>query len=227
MVVMETAEGTRAVSQVLEGNPAYRHLYRELIVHCREECALEEAFDFCESARTSKSQILSAAAMVDVMVRCGALEQRILVDGEPYEGSLEELQADETLPEDACVSVYVQATGDGLAAAAVQDEERSLDRLLEEHPRRAAAFSAVLKACADAQGCTTRQLQELLKGADLLETEEARGIDGLHASYFTGALEAVGALAWNGKAWIVTERRFCPNADGSRRRRETKEEEED
>lgn len=206
MVAMEAAEGVRAVKQVFEGNPAYRHLYRDLVVYCREERALEEALDFCESIRTSRSQILDAAAMVDVMVHCGALERSILVNGEPYAGSLEEFQSDETLPEDACMSVYVRATDDGLAAVAMQDEERSLDRLLEENPQRAVAFAAVLEACANEQGCSTRQLQELLKGADLLETEEARGIDGLHASYFTGALEAVGALAWNGKAWIVTEK---------------------
>ncbi len=203
---METTEGMAAVRRVLDDNPAYRHLYSSLISHCREERVLEDAYAFCDSARTSQSQILSAAAMVDTLIRCGALSRCIFVDGAPYEGSLEALQADEALPEDASIEMFVCATKDGLAAAAAQDEERSLGRLIEENPHRLAAFTAVLKACADEPGCTTRQLQELLKEADLLETEEARGIDGLHASYFTGTLEAVGALAWNGKAWIATEK---------------------
>lgn len=198
--------GAERVSRILEDNPAYRFLYAGLLDACTDECALEEALAWCASHRTSQSQILSDAALVDAMVRCGALERRVLVDGALYEGSLEALQDDETVPESAEVTVRLQTTAEGLEAARVQNELRSLERLIAEAPQREAGFRAVLAWCADDPGKTTRQLQELLKEANLLETEEARGIDGLHASYFTGALEAVGALAWNGKAWIATER---------------------
>lgn len=200
----EAADARKSVQQVLEGNPAYRHLYSALVTFCAEERPLEEAQRFCDDRRTSPSQILSASALVDVMVRVGALRQTILVDGVPYEGTLEELQADEAIPEDAVVAVSVRATEAGLSAAAAQCEERSLDRLIADHPHRAAAFHQVVAWCAD-EGRATGELQELLKAADLLETEAARGIDGLHASYFTSALESVGALAWNGRAWIATD----------------------
>lgn len=204
--MMRSEEGSARVSRVLEDNPAYRFLYQALIEYCAEERPLEDALAFCAAHRTSNAQILSDAAMVDALVRCAALDRRLLVNGEPYEGSLEELQADASVPEDAVVAVRLQATDGGLMAARAQADTRSVDRLVEEVPQREKGFRAVLAWCADDSGKTTRQLQELLKGADLLETEEARGIDGLHASYFTGALEAVGALAWNGKAWVATER---------------------
>lgn len=204
-MVAEVSEEQR-VRELMEGNPAYRELYGALIVWCAEERALEEAQSFCETRRTSKSQILSNAAVVDALVRAGALDQLVAVDGEPYEGTLEELQADEAIPEDAPVAVTVRATEAGLAAAAALAEERSFARLIAGQPAREEAFRAVLSWCAEEGGLSTRQLQERLKARDLLETEAARGIDGLHASYFTGSLESVGALAWNGKAWVATEK---------------------
>lgn len=204
--MFQSEEGSARVSRVLEDNPAYRFLYEALIEYCAEERLLEDALVFCATHRTSHAQILSDAAMVDALVRCGALDRRLLVNGEPYEGSLEGLQADVSVPEDATVAVCLQAADDGLAAARVQSGARSVERLVAEAPQREKGFRAVLAWCSDDSGKTTRQLQELLKEADLLETEEARGIDGLHASYFTGALEAVGALAWNGKAWVANER---------------------
>ena len=204
----ESREESQAqrVREVLEGNPAYREMYLALINWCAEERAFEEAQAFCEAGRTSKSQILSGAAMVDAMVRAGALRECVLVNGEPYDGALEALQADEEIPEDAVVAITVQATEAGRLGAAAVAEERSLDRLVQAQPAREGAFRAVLAWCAEAEGLTTRRLQELLKENNLLETEAARGIDGLHASYFTGSLESVGALAWNGKAWITTEK---------------------
>lgn len=204
----ESREESQAkrVREVLEGNPAYREIYVALVGWCAEERALEEAQAFCEAGRTSKSQILSGAAMVDAMVRAGALAERVFVEGELYDGTLEALQADEEVPEDASVAVTVQATEVGRDGAAAVAEERSFDRLVQSQPAREEAFRAVLAWCAEAEGLTTRRLQELLKENNLLETEAARGIDGLHASYFTGSLESVGALAWNGKAWIATEK---------------------
>lgn len=193
------------ISDVLEGNPAYRDLYGALIGYCDAERSLEEAQQFCDAQRTSPMQVLGAAALVDVMVRAGALDLRIFVDGEPYEASLEELQADESVDETAEVSMTVQATEAGRAAAAAVADAHSPDRLLKSSPARAEGFRAVLSWCA-ADALSTREVQERLKAADLLETEAARGIDGLHASYFTGALESVGALAWNGKAWIATDK---------------------
>lgn len=95
------------VRGVLEGNPAYREIYIALIDWCAEERALEEAQALCEAGRTSKSQIASGAAMVDTMVRAGALAERVFVSGEPYDGTLEALQADEEVPEDAVVAITV------------------------------------------------------------------------------------------------------------------------
>lgn len=192
------------ICSVIEGNPAYRELYIALIDYCAEERTLEEAQAFCEAHRISPMQVLGASALVDVMVRAGALELAVLVDGRPYEGTLADLQADEAVPEDAAVTQFVRATPAGRAATASMAEERSFARLTAACPGREPAFRAVLGWCAEGDGATTRRLQELLKEADLLETEAARGIDGLHASYFTGALESVGALAWNGKAWVAT-----------------------
>ncbi|NHM13613.1 hypothetical protein [Xiamenia xianingshaonis] len=197
-------ETCERIARMIEANPAYWTICCELIEHCRDERTEEEACAFCEGQRTSQSQIQSAAGIVGALVRSGALSKRVFVDGEPYAGTLEELQADEDVAEDAAVAVTLASTLEGVAAAADVRKERSFDRLVAPCPQRRDAFLAVLAACA-ATPRTTRELQDALKGAGMLETEAARGIDGLHASYFTGSLESVGALAWNGKAWAATD----------------------
>lgn len=198
----DISEAAQGVRRILDENPAYRFLYASVIAFCEDERTMEEALAFCESARVSASQILSASAMVDVLVGCDALRAQVLVDGLPYEGTLEEAQSDDRLSDDATVEVRLRATDAGREAVEAQAAGRSLEGLFAQNPTRQEAFRAVLAWCAG-EGKTTRQLQELLREADLLETEQARGIDGLHASYFTGALESVGALVWNGKAWVA------------------------
>ncbi|WP_165046129.1 hypothetical protein [Adlercreutzia sp. ZJ138] len=198
------SEVYKRTARVIETNPAYRTIYCSLIEYCCDEQDEEEACAFCEIQRTSQSQIQSAAGIIGALVRSGALRKCVFVDGEPYTGTLEDLQADEDVAEDAVVSVTLTSTPEGIAVAADVREERSFNHLIAPYPQRRGAFLAVLTACA-ATPKTTRELQETLKCADMLETEAARGIDSLHASYFTGSLESIGALAWNGKAWTVTD----------------------
>ncbi|WP_080803232.1 hypothetical protein [Arabiibacter massiliensis] len=160
----------------------------------------------CDGLRTSKFQVQSASGIVSALVNCGALARTVLVDGEPYDGSVEDFQQDDGIPEGAEALFLLQTTSVGEGAAARVAESLSLESIIASCPHRAPAFQLVLALCAGAAGKTTSALQDALKRENMLETDPARGIDGLHASYFTGALEHIGALAWNGGTWITSEK---------------------
>lgn len=202
----DSDEIVERILAVLRDNPAYRDVYGPLVRFCGEEQAEEAVLARAAALRTAKNQLLGPSALVAVMERAGALARTVLVDGVPYEGGREALQADESIPEDAVVASSLQATPEGLRAVDLFEEPRSLSRLCAEAPGRAEAFRAVLAWCAEPGGASTRALQERLREAAMLETEADRAVDGLHASYFTGALESIGALAWNGKAWVATDK---------------------
>ncbi len=194
------------IVRMIDGNSAYRGLYLKLIEFCRIERPEDELIAFCEAEKTSVNQIQSAAGIVSTLVGAGALERLIYLDGAAYEGTLEELQGDAGIPEEAEVAFAYRATQEGLDAAALKEDQLSFARLIRENSQREAAFLLVLELCAQGEGASTRQIQDALKRADLLETEEARGIDALHASYFTGSLEHIGALVWNRSKWVATEK---------------------
>ena len=62
-----------------------------------ERTALEEA----AAAAWAPNFSQSPAATIDILVRAGALEEQLLINGEPYEGTLEDVQFDEAVPDDA------------------------------------------------------------------------------------------------------------------------------
>ena len=194
------------VLRVLNDNAAYREMYLAVISYCETDKEEADVVQACEAARTSKKQIQSAASIVSVLVSCGALKKTILVDDACYKGTLEELQVDESIPEDAEITVILQSTEDGLAAAALKEEELSFANLVAGCPQRIAAFELVLSLCAEPGGKSTQDLQEILGDKGMLEPEDDRDIDGLHASYFTGSLEHIGALAWIDRKWVATSK---------------------
>lgn len=192
--------------RVIEENPAYRIIYLSLLDFCREERSYDEALSFCETIQTERCQIQSAAGILAVLVRCGAIAERLFVNGIPYEGSFSELQTDETVDEDSDITATLQTTIAGAGAADEWGRLLSLSDVEQMFPHRMMAFEAVLSLCAEPGGKSTRELQEELRRRAMLEVEEARGIETLHASYFTGKLESIGALEWNGKSWTTGKR---------------------
>lgn len=135
-----------------------------------------------------------------------ALTQTIKVNDQVYEGSLEELQADEAIPLEANVQAFFQATTEGKTAVAAIKNELSFESQTGSCPERIPAFKTVLSFCRNTPGKSTQEIQEVLKQNNMLDTEAERGIDSLHASYFTAILEKMEALAWKNKAWETTEK---------------------
>lgn len=200
---MDYEQAYADTAELLVRNPAYSELYAQSIEHCRERMSEHEAAQYAEGLRDRASQVQAGSSLVATIIRCGGIERIILADGKPYEGTLEQLQSDESLPADARIDYQVQSTQAGLDAVAAWRETHSIASLFNEFPQFAEGFRAVLASCEGQDGKTTEQLQDELVGAGVIRPgqEDAQQ---LHASYFTSKLERYGGLVWDRKRWHTT-----------------------
>lgn len=203
------------VRRVLDGSPAYRLLYVGVLEHCRSERPESEALSFIERSKTSACQIRDGGSLLETMLGSGALSRRIVVDGADYDGTLADLQGDETVPPEATVETFVVATDAGLAALEQEKESLSVKTLFDGKPERAGAFAKTLEACSREGGASTGDLFDVLDAEGYLERDPSTGLPRVYPSYFTSELERIGALCWNGKKWAVSERGRAALADFS------------
>lgn len=184
-------------------NPAYQELYLHLIKACQEEqersCAVAslDEFDRPKTATQSSQQI------VTMLIECGVIEQRIVVDGELYAGDETLLAEDESIPDDALIQYFVHTTEAGMRALEEFDPLKRIAGLFASKPQHARAFSLVLQACSH-EPKTQRAIEKLFEGdADALKLDPVMGLPRVYPAYFTGALEQAGALVWKG-TWRTT-----------------------
>lgn len=140
------------------------------------------------------------AAVIDTLVRHGFLSQQAFVNGEPYEGTLEDMQLDESVPDDAVAEVRLAVTEAGRSLASSYDPASTLAALFGERPRYADVFSAILSACAAEAGATREAVEAIVEAA------APTAVDGkkVYPQYFLDALECAGGIAWDG-AWRTTD----------------------
>ena len=201
---MDYAETYASVYSLLDRDVAYRSLYCAAIEHCTEELDEFAAAEWLDARRSAASQVQDGGSLIATLIRRGALARTILVDGKPYAGTLEDLYNDESLPDDARSICRVKATPAGLEAAKMWRSIMSPVTLMNEKPRFADGFRAVMSACSQApEGLTTAQVQQALVDAGIRYLDEESG-QAVHASYFTNALETHGALVWDRKRWHAT-----------------------
>lgn len=142
----------------------------------------------------------SPSACVDILVRKGALVERILVDGEPYDGTLEDLQLDENVPDEASAESRLSLTVDGRALLDAYAPEHTLQALFAGKPHYKEVFLAALRACTTETGASRVDLERVI-GAQLAPADGAQRV---YPQYFIDALEAAGGIAWSG-AWHTAD----------------------
>ncbi|MBQ3385883.1 MAG: hypothetical protein IJG53_01020 [Eggerthellaceae bacterium] len=199
---MNHDEAYASVYSLLDRDIAYRTLYIEAMEHCTEELDEFEAAEWLDARRTQASQVQDGGSILATLIRRGGIDRTVLVDGKPYPGTLEELYADETVPDDATSICRVKASAAGLEAARMWRSILAPNTLFAEKPRFVPAFRAVLAACAE-HPCTTAEVSEALEAAGLRYFDD-ESKQQVHASYFTSALESHGALVWDRKRWSTT-----------------------
>lgn len=145
----------------------------------------------------------SPSVVVDMLVRNKALVDRVTVDGEPYRGTLEDVQLDESVSEDADVAETLALTQDGARLLQDYAPQTTIAKLFESHPHYADVYRAALWACDGEQGCTRSDLEEQIKAMPQLQPDPETGQTRVYPQYFIDALETAGGIEWDG-AWRTT-----------------------
>ncbi len=140
------------------------------------------------------------AAVIDTLVRHGFIAQQSYVNGEPYEGTLEDMQLDESVPDDAVAEVRLAVTEVGRALAAAYDPAFTLASLFGERPRYADVFSAILDAASADEGASREAIEAIVEAAAPTAADGKK----VYPQYFLDALECAGGIAWDG-AWRTTD----------------------
>ena len=191
------------VETLFDRNPGYVSMYCAAITMCSERQPRQKVEEILDAARSGAYQIQTAASIVDALVRNGALEQQITVDSQPYAGTLRDLQEDESIEPDAVVEQFLVATAEGLEYAAAASDTNQISQLIKSRPEYSLGFYVVLESCME-DGKSTSELQDALRQASALPIDERTGLERVHTSFFTGALERVGALEWREGRWHTT-----------------------
>ena len=193
------------LDELFARNSAYVPLYRAALSACAQPLTADEAAAAIDAARSGASQIQSAASILETLVRNAGLEMSITVDGEPYEGTMRDLQADESIAADAQVTQTYHATEAGRAVLQATSPQSRIQALIEQNADFTLGFHIVLERSDTPDGVSTRDLQAALREAGALPKDTFTGMETVHASYFTGALENAGALEWKGGRWHTTD----------------------
>lgn len=146
----------------------------------------------------------SPATCVDILVRNDALIERLLVDGEPYDGTLDDLQLDPDVPDDAVAEARITITETGRGLLAAYAPEATLRALIRSKPAYRDVFAAILDACSADEGATLADLEHIVSGQPQLQPDPATQRTAVYPQYFIDALETAGGIAWDG-CWRTTD----------------------
>lgn len=140
---------------------------------------------------------------IDILVRNGALAEQVLVDSEPYEGTLEDVQMDEKVADEAVACERVLLTDKGRALLERYAPSSTLSALFESRPQYSDVFQAMLWACDNEGGCSRDDLEAQINALPQLGRDPETGRTTVYPQYFIDALETAGGIEWDG-AWHVT-----------------------
>ena len=151
------------------------------------------------------SYVRTPTATIDILVRRGALAEQVYVDGEPYKGTLQDVQTDESVADDAEAYETLAITEKGRALAEAHRPDATLRALLDEHPEYADVFSAVLWAASAQDGCSRADLEREINAFPQLKPDAESGRTRVYPQYFIDALETAGGIEWRQGAWRTTD----------------------
>lgn len=196
-----------AIEKTIKHNPASKFLTIAILNAAIEESPYDSVVEAAESVPVPKTCTTTPHDVVRTMVSQGALERNIYVDGERYEGTLEELQADDSIGEDADIEYTLKTTEEGTQIAQDYSPESSIERLFIEKSQHAHGLMVVLSACAEEGGKSRDEIAalfELEENRPDLRINERTNMPTVYPTVFTTELELAGAVAWSG-TWKTTE----------------------
>lgn len=189
-------------ADLIKQNPALKEPCMVLLQLASE---ISDELELIERAEETWSATYpqAPATILEILVRHGALASQTLVNGEPYEGTLEDMQLDETVPDDAEVQIHVELTDEGRALYDAHEPHHTIAQLLAERPQYERIFTALLTGCGSETGLLRSDVESIITHhPDFAHINE--GGTRIYPQYFIDALETAGGIAWD-TTWHTTE----------------------
>jgi hypothetical protein len=191
---------------LFEHNPLLRKPLMAVLTVTQEQAGAERKDIEVFAATRDPEAFLrqSPSTIVDALLRNGALEERLLINKEPYGGSLADAQTDERLTDDAQIERRVFLTGTGKQMLDEYSPRARLQALLDSNPEHSRVFRKILALCLDdSKGQSRADLEQALMEDPLLQPNSL-GVVAIYPQYFLDALESVGGIVWR-DSWHTTE----------------------
>lgn len=141
---------------------------------------------------------------VDILVRNGALAERLFVDGGVYAGTLDDLQADESVPEDVHIEARIALSKAGRELLEAFAPDVTLRALFDDKPAYRSVFAVILDTCSADEGATRAELERVVGEFPQLQPDPDTQRTHVYPQYFIDALESAGGIAWEG-SWRTTD----------------------
>ena len=187
---------------LVEHNPMLKKPVACVLGLFAQEATLERATVEAQAADAwSDAYSQAPATVIEILVRNGALTEQLTVDGRPYDGTLEDIQRDESVPLEAEVVDSITLTNTGRELAASIDPDFTMRSLLTERPHYREVFQRVLDVCASDTGASREAVEGAVEQNGPVKSPDGKRV---YPQYFIDALETAGGIAWDG-AWRTTD----------------------
>lgn len=188
--------------ELVEHNPQLKKPVARMLSLAEELAPCDRRDLEKRAAETWDESFAQAPGVVaDMLVRAGAFIERTFVAGEPYDGTLEDIQLDESIPLDADVEVRLALTDEGRALSREIDPSHMVAALLSGKPHYAHVFSRVIGVCSQGEGASRADVEAAVEAAGKVRSPKG---DRVYPQYFIDALESAGAIEWDG-LWRATD----------------------
>lgn len=184
------------IEKLLAGIPGQQFRLLHAVEFCTEPKTMDEVVADLDAAFPTTTSVYSAAQLVQLLERDGALER--LVDEEATVPAVTADEDGDFISVTPAAPCSYRATSAGLdAVAARMDVNRVLEKITEEE-RYLPIYQRVLEMIAREGGCPTKELDAAVD-ADPVCAEPRR-----FCGFFRGKLEETGAIAWR-DTWVITD----------------------
>lgn len=200
-----TKDGSFAsLVDVVVKNPASKKLINAALVGAQEQIDRADLVAQMNDLPTVCTCTQTPQTVISLLLKYGALDELITVDGDEYDGSSDDLKIDETISEDAEITFRVRTTQLGQQLIDHMEAKNAISQLLATRSSYADTFLAVMHYCDIEGGRSMKQIEDFLKqDPETLRVDPQTGFPAVYPAYFTTALEDAGAIVWS-DVWTLT-----------------------
>lgn len=191
-------------NDLIEHNPMYKHAILTVLSLMRENPEADRArIEELAGEQWKASYFQSASVTLDVLIRNKVVIEQVFIDGEPYDGSLEDAMMDANIAEDAEAKARITMTEQGEAILTDYAPEVTLAQLFAERPHYEDVYRAVLRLCTREGGASRMEVEAVINEKPQLKPDPTTKQTKVYPQYFIDALETAGGIQWDG-AWRTT-----------------------